>query len=103
MERSFKKSPALRGSFKLIKSDNLCQPQLFNDDLLGLDLVTLDELEHIDAGFGVDADVLTAVDVVAADDAAEDIDDVEDGIAVVVDDEVAVVIEGELVNVLFLD
>ena len=62
---------------------------------MDLGVVAVDEADHVDAGCAVDVDAGAAVDVLAAEDAAVDVDDLDGGLTLVVDDEVAVAEEGE--------
>ena len=64
-------------------------------DLLNLDLVAVDESEHVDARGDVDGLGGGAGDAFAAEHATEGVDHLEGGLAVVVDDPHAVVEEGE--------
>ena len=67
---------------------------LLHNDLLGLDLVAVGELEHVHAGGGIHIDVADTVDFFGAQDAAGDVDDLEG--AFTVDDDGAVADEGEV-------
>ena len=68
---------------------------LFDYYLLSLDIVAVDEAEHVDARGGVHLDGGVAVDGLGADDAASHVDDMQLGVAFVADDPFVAVEVGE--------
>ncbi len=66
---------------------------------MDLHVVAVEEADHVDTVSGVEVDAGGAADGFAHDDAACDVDDLEGGVAFVVDDEAAVAEEGEAVVV----
>ena len=65
--------------------------------LLYFDVFAVHEADHIYAGGGVEGSAASAVDGLAAEEATREVDDLQGGLAVVVDDELAVAEEGEAV------
>ncbi len=74
---------------------------LFDYYLLSLDIVAVDEAEHIDTRCGVHLDGGVAVEGLVADDAARHVDDMQLGVAFVVDDPFATVEVGEVFAAFF--
>ena len=72
---------------------------LFFDDFLGSDLIVIKESQYIDSVGFLNGDAGFAVDGPAAEDAAGEVDDLEDGFSFVVDDPFAAVEGGEVVGV----
>ena len=76
---------------------------LLHHNLLGLDVVAVDEAEHIDSGGGVDLGGGVAVDGLGAEHAAGHIDNLQGGFTFVVDGPIVTIEEGEVVGVLLVD
>ena len=68
---------------------------LFDHHFLHHDVLAVDEAEHVDASGFVDVDGGIAVDCLAAKHATHHVDDLEGGVARVVDDPFAAVVVGE--------
>ena len=66
---------------------------------MGLHVVVVDEAEHVNAFGGVDVDISAAVDGLSADDAAVDVDHLDNGITFVANDPIVIVKESEVIVV----
>ena len=70
---------------------------LLHDHLLDLHVVAVDEAQHVDTRSGVHVHIGAAVDALALHDAARDVDHLQGGGTIVVDDEATIAEEGEVV------